>query len=411
VIVHISPYYARHPARRAGRYTDQSVIVHISPYYAPAYAFGGVPRAVEGLARALAEQGQAVRVLTTDALSRQGGRAAPPQEWRDGVLVRRCPNRLPLLRRWNLSSAWMGAALAEWLDEGAQLVHLHEFRTLEALQAAPLAARRHLPLLLSAHGTLALYTGRSALKRAWDGLLSPYVARRVRALVALHEQEAQDARELWRRFGLNLASFVVPNGVRWQDFASLPDAEPLRRRLGLEGRRVLLFMGRLQARKGVMPLARAFLRAAPPDWALLFVGPDEDQAAVLGPLFTAGRLVWGGYLEGEARLQALACAEAFALPARGEGLPMAALEALACGLPCLLSTECYLPDVESSGAGLIVPPDDEDALAEALRALLSESQAQRQVRSAAARNLARQRYSWEAAAQAMRQAYDNYPAP
>jgi len=382
------------------------VIVHISPYYAPAYAFGGVPRAVEGLARALAEQGQAVRVLTTDALSRRGGRAAPPQEWRDGVLVRRCPNRLPLLRRWNLSSAWMSQALAAWLDEGARLIHLHEFRTLEALQATPQAARHKLPLLLSPHGTLALHTGRSALKRAWDGLLSPYVARRLRAIVALHEQEAQDARELGRRLGLSLESFVVPNGVRWQDFASLPDPAALRRRLGLEDRRVLLFMGRLQARKGVLPLARAFLRAAPPDWALLLVGPDEDQAEALGPLLKPRRLVWAGYLDGETRLQALACAESFALVARGEGLPMAALEALACGLPCLLSSECYLPDAATSGAGLIVPPDDEAALAEALHALLSESAAQHEARRAAARTLVRQRYSWEAAAQAMRAVYD-----
>ena len=380
------------------------MIVHLTPYYAPAYAFGGVPRAVEGLTRALAEQGETVRVLTTDALSRDGGRATPAQEWRNGVLVRRCPNRLPRLRRWNLSSAWMSRALNAWLDEGAQVIHLHEFRTLEALQAAQIA-RPTVPLIVSPHGTLALHTGRSALKRAWDGLLSPYVARRVRAVIALHEQEAEEARALWQRFGLSLECFVIPNGVRWQDFTTLPDPAPLRHRLGLEDKRVLLFMGRLQARKGVLPLARAFLRAAPPDWALLLVGPDEDQADALRPLLKPGRLVWAGYLEGEARLQALACAQAFALPARGEGLPMAALEALACGLPCLLSAECHLPDVESSGAGLIVPPDNEDTLGQALQALLSESAAQDAARRAAAQRLARQRYSWESAAEAMRAVY------
>ncbi|MCS6837155.1 MAG: glycosyltransferase [Anaerolineae bacterium] len=381
------------------------MIVHLTPYYAPAYAFGGVPRAVEGLARAQVEQGEVVRILTTDAFSRDGGRASPPQEWRDGVLVRRCPNHWPLLRRWNLSSAWVSRALNTWLEEGARIVHLHEFRTLEALQAAQVA-RPIVPLVVSPHGTLAAHTGRSALKRAWDSLLSPYVARRVRAVVALHEQEAQDAHALWQRFGLSPKCFVVPNGVRWQDFTNLPDPAPLCHRLGLEGQRVLLFMGRLQARKGVLPLARAFLRVAPSDWALLLVGPDEDQGAALKPLLKPGRLVWAGYLEGEARLQAFACAKAFALVARGEGLPMAALEALACGLPCLLSSECHLPDVESSGSGLIVPPDDEDALAQAMQALLSESADRHAARRAAAQQLVRQRYSWEAVAQAMCAVYN-----
>ena len=46
-------------------------ILHLTPYYAPAYAFGGVVRSVEGMARALARRGHTVTVLTTDTLDQQ----------------------------------------------------------------------------------------------------------------------------------------------------------------------------------------------------------------------------------------------------------------------------------------------------------------------------------------------------
>ena len=109
-------------------------IVHLVPYYAPAYAFGGVVRAAEGLCRALARRGHVVTALTTDALDRAGGRAAPPDEIRDGVRVLRLPNRLPALRaRLNLSTpAGLQAALGPLLAE-ADALHCHEFRTVETV--------------------------------------------------------------------------------------------------------------------------------------------------------------------------------------------------------------------------------------------------------------------------------------
>ena len=53
-------------------------ILHLSPYYRPAYAFGGVVRAVEGIAGALAARGHQVTVLTTDALDQKRRYGARP---------------------------------------------------------------------------------------------------------------------------------------------------------------------------------------------------------------------------------------------------------------------------------------------------------------------------------------------
>src|SRR5688572_22373533 len=133
-------------------------ILHITPYYAPAYAFGGVVRAVEGMARALVERGHSVTVLTTDALSPRQ-RCDGHEELRDGVKVVRVPNLLPR-STLNLSTPRRMAHIARTLIAQADAVHCHEFRTVENLLVTPAARALGKPLLLSPHGTLPLEPGR-----------------------------------------------------------------------------------------------------------------------------------------------------------------------------------------------------------------------------------------------------------
>ena len=229
-----------------------------------------------------------------------------------------------------------------------------------------------MPIVLSPHGTLSLTTGRSALKSAWDRLLSPSVARRVTTVVGLTAAEADEARALWAAFGASATRFaVVPNGVDPAEFADLSGRDAFRARYGLGDAPVCLFMGRLQARKGADVLIEAFQRADVADARLVIAGPDEGMLPALQALADE-RVIFTGYLSGADRLAALAAADLFCLPATGEGLSMAALEALAAGLPAILSPGCNLPEVETSGAGLIVDPAVEP-LAAALRDLLSDS--------------------------------------
>jgi glycosyltransferase involved in cell wall biosynthesis len=357
------------------------------------------------MCRALARRGHAVTVLTTDALDRAGGRAAPAEEARDGVRVLRLPNRAPILRaRLNLSTpAGLRAALAPLLAE-ADAVHCHEFRTVENLLAVPLAAQRGIPLALSAHGTLARATGRSALKRGWDALFSPALARRFAAVIGLTAQEADEARALWTALGAaaSAAFPIVPNGIDPDDYAALPDGAAFRARWKLGDGPVVLFLGRLHARKGPRLLAEAFRAADAPRARLVFAGPDEGEAAHIAAL-NDPRIVLTGYVDGADRLGALAAADLLALPAVGEGLPMAALEALAAGLPLVLSPGCGLPEAAQSGAALETPPALEP-LAAALRTLLADP-ARRATMAAAGRALVRDRFTWDAVAAQLEQVY------
>jgi glycosyltransferase involved in cell wall biosynthesis len=381
-------------------------ILHITPYYAPAYAFGGVVRSVEGMTRALARRGHEITVLTTDALDQESRVSGSLDEIINGVRVIRIPNLSRRLRgRANLSTPAKMKDRAEALMPGMDIVHCHEFRTVENLLVTPVAAALHKPLVLSPHGTLSLVTGRTRIKSVWDKVLSSAVALRFDHIVGLTQQEADEVQALWPRFGRRRipAGFsVIPNGIDPDEYTDLPGRQAFRDRYQLGGGVVCLFMGRMHPRKGVEVLVRAFKQADVPGARLVIAGPDEGLMATLTPLLDE-RIILTGYLEGEARLAAFAAADVLALPAVGEGLPMVVLEAMGAGLPVIISPGCNLPEVAQHGAGLEVAPEVLP-LATALRDLLSNDE-RRMAMGQAARVLVREHFTWDAVAAQMERVY------
>ncbi|MEL6150825.1 MAG: glycosyltransferase [Chloroflexota bacterium] len=372
-------------------------ILHVTPYYAPAYAFGGVTRSVEGMATALAQRGHQVTVLTTDAHT-ANSRITPPRDNLNGVNVLRARNTSVWLRgHMNLSTPLTIRRLAQSVVPDVDVVHCHEFRTVENLLVTPIAAAHNKPLALSPHGTLPHGTGRSLVKQVWDRLLSPQVARRFDAVIALAQPEQDDAQALWQTFDAASVHQIIPNGVDMSQFEHLPDAQPFKARYDLRDSHVILFMGRLHPRKGVDVLARAFTQMTRPDVRLLIVGPDEGLMDDLQTLAQQdARIVLTGFLEGEDRLAAFAASDIFTLPAVGEGLPMAVLEAMATGLPVIISPGCNLPEVTTHGAGVEVVVN-EQKLQQAIEGLVADDDLRTRM-ATTARDLVREHFTWEAVA-------------
>src|SRR5258708_6350686 len=350
-------------------------ILHVSPYYAPAFAFGGVVSAVSGLATAQAECSHHVTVLTTDALTRSQ-RNPVLRETIAGVDVIRCRNVSSVLRaRLNLSFPRGFRAVFAELARRADVVHVHELRTVENVLIDH--AR---PIVLSAHGTLSYETGRGAFKRTWDTVFGRSMLRKIDQVAALTANEADEAHALWMVLGLATqfpGVSIIPNGVP-ADF-NVDGVDTLRARYALDDGPVVLFLGRLHERKGLQFLIPAFAQAtADPELSgarLLVVGPDEGMLAQAQALAAqagiAGRVTVTALLRDADPRAALATTDIFALPAIGEGLPMAVLEAMAAGIPVILTPGCNLPDLEKRGAGLRIPREV-GPLAQALHVLLRD---------------------------------------
>jgi glycosyltransferase involved in cell wall biosynthesis len=97
-------------------------------------------------------------------------------------------------------------------------------------------------------------------------------------------------------------------------------------------------------------------------------------------------------------------AEVFAFPSRYEGFGLPPLEAMACGVPVVSSNAASLPEVIGD-AGLLVPPDDPDALAAALRRVLSDADLRAELRARGWRQAAR--FTWDETARRTLAVYES----
>lgn len=165
---------------------------------------------------------------------------------------------------------------------------------------------------------------------------------------------------------------VVPNGIRVP--ATVPEADPeLRRRL-LAGRPgfLVLTLARLHEQKGHVDLLAAAVDVPDATFVLAGDGPLrtrlEQRARELG---VADRCVFLGHRRDV--MQLLAAADAFVLPSRFEGLPVSVLEAMAARRPVVATAIGGTDEAVTDGVtGLLVPPGDPSALAEAIRRLQTD---------------------------------------
>ncbi|OLE58242.1 MAG: transferase, partial [Bacteroidetes bacterium 13_1_20CM_4_60_6] len=157
---------------------------------------------------------------------------------------------------------------------------------------------------------------------------------------------------------------VSPLGVESPASVSLQAREDFLARFAqLRNKRILLFLGRLHPKKGCDVLVEAFAQAGDQSTALVLAGPDQVgwQARLhrrVNDLKISDRVVFAGMLQGEMKQAALAVADAFILPSHQENFGMAVVEALAVGLPALISNRINIwREIDQDGAGYVESDD------------------------------------------------------
>jgi glycosyltransferase involved in cell wall biosynthesis len=147
-----------------------------------------------------------------------------------------------------------------------------------------------------------------------------------------------------------------------------------------QGKRLILFLGRIHPKKGCDLLIRAFAQAlkdVSEPLHLLLAGPDQtgwsaQLKALSASLGIKDRTTWTGMLAGDVKFGALHAAEVFALPSHQENFGIAVAEAMACGVPVLISNKVNIwREVQADGAGL-VEIDDEEGTLRSLRIWMSK---------------------------------------
>jgi glycosyltransferase involved in cell wall biosynthesis len=257
----------------------------------------------------------------------------------------------------------------------------HSFGTYQVI-------RRRVPYVVFPHGMLDPYFKRAFplkhAKKQMYWLAREYrVLRDARAVCFTTPIERDSARTtMWpRRWNAAVVSFGTsePGG----DEAAQREVF-FRRYPGLRARRFFLFLSRIHSKKGCDLLLEAFARVMPahPDLDLVMAGPDEAglQSQLEGQAKRLGienRVHWTGMLEGDLKWGALRGAEGFVLPSHQENFGVAVVEALACGVPVMISDKVNIwPDIAQDEAG-IVNADTAEGTYRSMAALLAMSPEQR----------------------------------
>ena len=284
---------------------------------------------------------------------------------------------------------------------GGMVVHGHGFYVFPNAVFGACARRAGVPLVYHPHGMFEPWIlGRSrGKKRLAHWLFEDANFKSARLWRALTAKEADQIRGQ----GLSAPIVVLPNGIDLDEF------QPAGRKVET-GERTLLFLGRLHPKKGIELLLSAWaqLEQARKGWVLCLAGPDEGGYAgkIKALIERAGlgsSVSLPGTLVGKQKLEALQSADGFVLTSFSEGLPMAVLESMACGVPVLISHECNLPEVVEAGAGWACGAEI-DAVRSALRELLAAGDAERLQRGAAGRKLVESRFKWSVIADELNRA-------
>ena len=365
---------------------------------------GGLFQSVRGLAKAVASKG----VNTTAFGITDSSSAADIVEWQP------LPVRTfrPDLRAWGYSSQLVPALVAADLD----ILSTHGLWKYCSFASRRWHHRTRRPYIVHPHGMLEPWALQNAkLKKRVAAVL--YEDRHLRGaacLRALCEAEAQSI----RAYGLRNPICVIPNGVDVPDTTQggelrIQDAQVM---AATEGKKVLLYLGRLHPKKNVANLIRAWKRttdtdsSAGKDWVLAIAGWDQngyegELKKLASQCGLAGSVRFLGPLFGAQKEAAYQACDAFVLPSLSEGLPMTVLEAWAHAKPVLMTPECNLPEGFATGAAVQIGTDPED-ISGGLKRITEISDQERRITGDHGRALAATKFSWPRIGEQMRAVYD-----
>lgn len=377
-------------------------VLHVVPSYIPAVRYGGPIQSVHGLCSALARRGHDVEVYTTNV---------------DGDGVSDVPVEVPVViqgvtvryfatghGRRIFRSPSMRATIERSLH-GFDIAHVHSVFLWPTTAAARAARRLGVPYVLSPRGMLVpdlIKRKRQLLKRSWIEL---FERRNIADAAAVHITSNLEG-EAIRSLGIAARCFaLIPNGVDMPAYGGEIDGE-------LKNSRsvpTVLFLGRINWKKGLDRLIPAMAHA--PGAELIVAGNDEERyeskmISLARQHNLSERVRFVGPVYGAEKWRLMAAADILVLPSYSENFGIVVLEAMASGVPVIVTPEVGLATIVSdTGAGLVIDGWPE-TLGRAISDLLTDP-LQRGQMGTAGRNAARQLFSWDAIADQMETLYSS----
>lgn len=362
---------------------------------------GGVATAVCGMAEAVAARGHQVTIACLD----RGN--TPPQP--PSVALRTFPPD-------HQSPLWPSRGLRDYLGENVpafEVVHIHGLWQQPGHYAAAAARLADIPYVVAPHGMLdasSLAMGRRWAKSVAWFLWDSTTVNGAAAIHCLNEAEIRSSPAL-----RTTPNVVIGNGIPSAVLENLPSRglwrQEMKNALGDASRPIALSLGRLHPVKGLERLLLAWPAALRqyPDALLVIAGTGDPEyvgrvKSLVRQTGLENAVLFAGQLSGADKWQALVDADVFVHPSYREGFSLAVTEAMAAGLPVILTRECNFDEVERKNAGVIIDRGDMAAFVIAATTLIGSAESRRSM-GRNGQSLVRERFTWEAAARKLEQLY------
>jgi glycosyltransferase involved in cell wall biosynthesis len=367
-------------------------LLNVVQFYFPFQDRGGPVVKVRSLAKGLAKRGHKVTVLTADlGLSGVNGFGARIERckwggrWEDEGVEAIYLRTRGHYRAFTLNPSVVGYCAASL--RGFDVVHFYGLYDLLGPAAGYFCRRWAVPYVVEPMGMYRPIDRSLRFKRLWHGTIGKALLQNAARVIATSDIERQELLE----GGIPAAKLAIRyNGIDVSACTPLPPRGTFRSRWKIPFKQpLILFLSRLIPRKGADLLIEAFARACPGSGYLAIAGPEgetgyraylEKKAKESG---AESRILFTGPLYDEDKRGALADADIFALPSRYENFGNAVAEAVASGVPVIVTNSCGIHSLLRDRAGLVIAPDKEE-LTDALRRLIYGEELHRRLKAGCA---------------------------
>jgi len=349
-------------------------VLHVTPYYLPSIKFGGPVQSIHSLNKYLLRKGIELDVYTTNTEVEEKG-LFYHNYWKylDNVKIKYF-NFLGY-DQFNFSIKICLELIKNITNY--DLVHISLVWNFPVFCSSVACIINNIPFIISPHGTLnyeAINIKSKNKKNFYFKLIAQHYLKRASAIHFTTEDEKEN---VLNHLKLNNKNFIVPNGIDIEEYKQLPQAGSFKKKYPLlMNSKYILFLGRINYKKGLDLLAKAFgeLSRIYPDLYMVVAGPDnsyqKELEKILRELHVFEKVVFTGLLSGVDILEAYTDAELFVLSSYSENFGMTVIEAMACGTPVVISNMVGIHrEVKNNNAGIITE-NKVESLVDAMRSLL-----------------------------------------
>lgn len=339
-------------------------ILQVISSFPPAYSYGGPAKVAYDISKELVKRGHSVDVFTTDVLDNDN-RYSPSKnpEYIEGMRVYRFKNVSNRLAKKNYPLAPFMFLHFKKIAKEIDIIHLHEYRSVQAVITHFWARYYNIPFILQAHGAVLPNYDKAIFKHLYDLFFGKRILRDAKKKIAVSNIEKQQ----YLQMGISGDNIeIIPNAIDISEYEELPMKGLFRKKYGIEDdEKIILYLGRIHKSKGIGFLIHSFseLIKSNSKVKLIIAGPDdgylENCKNIIYKKQIQNNVIISGPLWREEKMQAFVDANVLVYPSEIEIFGLVPFEAIMCGTPVIVSDESGCGEIiEKGNCGLLVKIGD-----------------------------------------------------